>query len=194
MSDHDPCSVPGLIDERHDPPLRTVIGSLLGGCSHASIALGNVRLAMIDLDEGELSGVEHCRILLGRLDARALGAAGPADATTQRHAGALLDFIGSDRVEIRSAGLSTWTPDFSVYLGRAGIALPVGTTPTARTALIGAHWFREPAAAGGPSFTVSTSDAAAVDLALSRFDELWQGAYDIRTAVLDAVRAWSLRG
>jgi hypothetical protein len=182
---------PGLLqDERSDPPLRAVIGSLLSRCTHASIALSNVRLAMIDLADDELAAVRQCRILLGRLDARSLGGLSVHDAAALRHADALLHFIGSSRVEIRSAGLATWAPDFSIYTRHRGAGHSQERTGTA---LIGAHWFREPTAAGGPSFTVRSSEALIVELALARFDELWQNAYDIRAAVLDTVRMWSGR-
>ena len=102
-----------LIDEHSSPSLRTVIGRLLASAGCADFAVSNIRLAMLDLTESELSRIRRCRILLGRLDARALCSAdhSAADLTAR----ALLHFIDSGRVEIRNGRLATWAPDFSVF-------------------------------------------------------------------------------
>jgi hypothetical protein len=172
-----------LIDELAEPPLRFIIGSLLGRCDSADIAVSHMRLAMLDFAESELRRVRRCRILLGRLDARSLGGGSPLphDLPTAR---ALLHFVRSDRVEIRAAGLASWAPDFSVY---RQVDRPEGK----RVCLIGAHYFREPAAVNGPSFTACIDDDVAVDLVCSRFEQIWDAGYDVRDTVLAALHAWT---
>lgn len=170
-----------LIDERSTPSLRTVLGRLLARSGCADIAVNSIRLAVLDLTEAELSRVRRCRILLGRLDARALDTA--TDSTAAVNAHALLHFLRSGRVEIRSAGLATWAPDFSVFREL--------DDSSSRACLIGAHYFREPVAANGPSFTVCLEDDAALDLVCRRFEDLWELGYDVRDAVAAAVRGWA---
>lgn len=172
-----------LIDERSLPPLRVVLGRLLARAGCADIAVSNMRLAMLDLSESELSRVRRCRILLGRLDSRALDAA--ADASAVMSARALLHFIDSGCVEIRSAGLANWTPDFSVYRELNG--------GTARTCLIGAHYFREPVSSNGPSFTVCIDDDDAIELICRRFEELWENGYDVTATITATVKTWADR-
>jgi hypothetical protein len=120
-----------LIDDASRPTLRERIGRLLSTCASAEIAVGHIRLAALDLTEHETRGVKRCRILLGRLDARALTDFGFADAGVDDRMRALLAFLESGRIEIRSAGLGAWSPDFSVYRGlrdggRAGRGLTDG--------------------------------------------------------------------
>jgi hypothetical protein len=102
-----------LLHETSDPPLREVIGRLLGAATRADIAVANMRLGMLDLHAGELARVTHCRVLLGRLDAQSL-AGTTAAAATAASLDRLLEFVMSERVEIRSAGMGAWLPDFSV--------------------------------------------------------------------------------
>lgn len=187
-----------LIDEKGAPTPRQLIGQLLGSATHAEIAVSHVRLGAIDLGAAETQNVQHCRVLLDRLDAGSLAsldwsaaaaaAAGPASAAAiddavrkaAHSAAALLRFITSDRVELRSAGVSSWRPDFSIYRGLS--ALP--SAPPA-VCLVGAHYFGQPPAM--PAFTCVCDDAAAVALALRRFDQLWERSHDVGNAVVAAV-------
>jgi len=166
---------PILLDEETRPQLRDVIGRLLAAASDASIAVTNVRLALVDLTAAETAGVQRCRILLGRLDARAFDGMAPTPALAP-----LLRFIMAPHVEIRSIGLSGWSPDFSIYRGLRGTEGPVGDA-----LLVGAHYFREPPCNGGPALTCLLRDAPSIQLAQNRFERLWSDAYD----VADTVRA-----
>jgi hypothetical protein len=173
---------PHLIDERAEPPLRDVIGRLLGAASEASIAITHVRLAAVDLTAAETGRVQHCRILLGRLDARAFDGFGlPAPSLAP-----LLRFITSPRVEIRSVGMAAWSPDFSIYRG-----LDAADGASRDACLVGAHWFREPPGGAAPAFTCLLTEPAAVRLAMRRFDELWHEGYDVRDTVLAAVQQFA---
>lgn len=170
-----------LLDERSRPPLRAVIGALLGSAAEADIAVSHVRMAALDLHADELTRVRRCRILLGRLDAGALTAPGPVAAGRAERGVALLRFLRSGAVSIRSAGMSSWAPDFSIYRGISG-----GGASTA-VCLVGAHYFQEPPARGGPAFTWAADEPAAVRRASSRFDELWHESHDVLLAVIHTI-------
>lgn len=168
-----------LIDDTSRPTLRERIGGLLSTCSRAEIAVGTVRLAALDLAEHEIRHVRRCRILLGRLDARTLTDFGYEDTGMDERMRTLLSFLESSRVEIRSAGLGAWSPDFSLYR-----ALPDGGS----VCLIGAHYFRDPQTATGPSFTAVMTDARSVALAQARYEALWRCSHDVLEPVISAVR------
>ncbi|MEX0907406.1 MAG: hypothetical protein WD054_03670, partial [Gemmatimonadota bacterium] len=102
-----------LLDEETNPGPRAVIGALLAAGGHADIAVSHVRLAAIDLTDLEMAGVLSCRILLDRLDAHLLTDRGDTGDVVRFRA--LLRFVESGRVEIRSAGVAAWVPDFSIY-------------------------------------------------------------------------------
>lgn len=163
-----------LLDERSRPALRQVIGRLLRESHTADMALSRVRLGALDLSAQEVAGPRHCRVLLGELDATVLmDAAPPTAATELRH---LRDWLTSDRLEVRSAGLGAWTPDFSVF-----------RTSTAATSLLGAHYFGNPQLAVGPSFTVFSQGLEAADKLTSRFEELWGRGHDVAPAIREVL-------
>lgn len=197
-----------LIDDAAQPSLRVHIGRLLSTCARADIAVSHVRLPALDLTANETRRVQHCRILLGRLEARALMDFGFVDEHSDERLHTLLQFLGSGRVEIRSAGLGAWSPDFSIYrelsgdahgdacavdaqddayaVGNHGNARPVGRHGSA--CLIGAHYFRDPMTSNGPSFTALLHDADAVACALARFEALWERSHDVLEPVVAAIR------
>jgi hypothetical protein len=178
-----------LLDEEGTPSARQVIGSLLAAATHAEIAVSHVRLGAIDLVDTETGRVQQCRVLLDRLDAGSLASlAGHAVERAERDALALLRFITSDRVELRSAGISSWRPDFSIYRGLSACRPGHDARAPARTraaCLVGAHYFGQPPAA--PAFTCLIDDAAAVDVALRRFEQLWLRSHDVSDVVIAAV-------
>ena len=167
-----------LFDDAARPPLRQRIGDLLATCAHAEIAVGHIRLAALDLTEEETRSVRRCRILLGRLEVRALTDFGYADPAADERMAALLAFLESGRVQVRSAGLGAWSPDFSIYRG-APAADPV--------CLLGAHYFREPPSSNGPSFTALLTDPFSTAIALARFETLWARGHDVLEPVVSAV-------
>jgi hypothetical protein len=180
-----------LIDEVSRPNLRQHIGRLLAACTTADIAVGHIRLAALDLSIPETERVERCRILLGRLEARALTGFGDADVLSGRRSiddaaasapidermRTLLVFLESGRVQIRSAGLGAWSPDFSVYHG----------VPDGDVCLLGAHYFREPPSTNGPSFTALLKDPRCIAMVGARFDALWQRSHDVLEPIVSAV-------
>lgn len=174
-----------LLDERSGGPsggseesLRTLIGRLLLNATRADIALTRVRLAALDLTAPEVRSGARCRVLLGELDASTLLDAADDAATLRPGLRHLAEWLASDRLEVRSAGIGAWMPDFSVYEDGAGRA----------TSLLGAHYFGSPQLAVGPAVTAVTTAESAARLLRGRFDELWGRAHDVAPAILDVVR------
>ena len=168
-----------LLDNGSEPSLRAHLGRALSTATHASFALRRVRLARVDLMPDELRNVRSCRVLLGRLDADTLASPGVAPSSASMRTAALLDMAASGRLEIRSAPLLSWDPDFAIvhHAGR-------------RTLLLGAIQF--PSALPRGSFDELTlacvsAEADAVRLAAARFEELWSRAHDTLEAVTDAL-------
>jgi hypothetical protein len=170
---------PLLLDETSRPTVREVIGSLMASSATADLAVARIRLAALDLTEHEL-GVRRCRLLLGRLDAAALADApvgAPAGANLRASLGRLLRFAASGRLEVRSAGIGAWQPDFSVFGG-----------PGAATCLVGAHYFVSPDLIVGPSLTCVTTDPDAVALVRRRFAWLWDRSHDVLPAIVEVLQ------
>lgn len=171
-----------VLDERtgvrSEESLRTLIGGLLVDATRADIALSRVRLAALDLTAPEVGSGAHCRVLLGELDASVLLDAADGRDDSRPGLRHLADWLTSDRLEVRSAGIGAWTPDFSVYQDASG------TT----TSLVGAHYFGSPQLSVGPSVTIVTTDTSAARLLRERFDELWDLAHDVAPAILDVVQ------
>lgn len=163
-------SILRLVDERSSPRLRTVIGTLLESATSVDLAVARIRLASLDLTDEEVAGPRRCRVLLGQLDASTLldARAAPGDAVVR-----LTDWALSGRLEVRSAGIGAWTPDFSVY-----------HRPDGSTCLLGAHYFGSPHLTVGPSFTVVTDSPGTRRLLGRRFEELWSRSHDVLPAIL----------
>lgn len=158
-----------LLDERSDPALRAVIGELLAGADAVDLAVARIRLANLDLSEREVSGPRRCRVLLGHLDASTLL---DASAARQESVDRLARWTRSGRLEVRSAGIGRWTPDFSVYHAGDG-----------GTCLLGAHYFGNPHLNVGPSFTAVITDQETRGALAARFDRLWRRSHDVLPAI-----------
>lgn len=172
-----------LLDDRADPPLRTVLGSLLARATTADFAISRLRLDGLDLAGGELRSIRRCRVLLGRLDARALEEmmGGHERGPVRRHHLHLLkNFLASGRVEVRAAGIVTWNPDFSILGG-------LHSAPASTIALVGAHYFLRPYPIEGAAFTMAITDPEPVRRLHQRFDELWDLGYDVGEVVRAAL-------
>ncbi len=86
---------------------------------------------------------------------------------------ALSALLTEGRLEIRSSPLAGWTPDFSVFEAREGMAA---------TLALGTHWMDRPYPHPGPALNVLLPGQPA-RTALLRFDQLWQQAHDVGDAV-----------
>ena len=164
-----------LFDERARPDFRDLFGSLARGSDGVSIAVTRVRLSTVDLSAEELRSLRSFRVLVAELSALRLDAEARAMRAEPRRAAnvnLLLDMMEAGRLEVRSAPLGGWSPDYTVF--------SEGGTPSA--ALTGFHWFERPYPHRGPALA-SLHGGDAARLALRRFDELWEDAHDVGPAV-----------
>ena len=160
-----------LLDERSEPALRTVIGELMARSERADFAVTRIRLAAMDLTREE-AAMTSCRVLLGALDASMLDDASAGAAARERQLGLLLDWVRSGRLQVRSAGIAGWSPDFSLF-----------RSPVSITCLVGAHYFANPYHAVGPSLTCILRDPSASRIVADRFEALWARSHDVMPAI-----------
>jgi hypothetical protein len=181
--------LPTLLDERSRPDFRETYGALVSRARRLDVALTRLRLSTLDLTEAEVGRLARVRLLLAQVSAVALDAEAHAvlhrsdRAENLRRLAALLH---TGRIEVRSAPLAAWSPDFSVFSGDDG---PVAV-------IVGPHRF-ERGGFGGPSLaSVHGPDGAGRTLA--RFEDVWAAAHDISPAVtgilVRAERGVALRG
>ncbi len=164
-----------LLDERSRPDFRDVFGAMARRCREISTAVTRVRLGTLDLTPSELHSVRHFRVLVAEVNALHLDAEARVLNGQPRRAPNLLlltDLLREGRLEIRSAPLAGWSPDFSVF----------STVEGPLAVLTGYHWFERPYPHRGPALGgFHTGDGAR--LAAARHRELWEGAHDIGPAV-----------
>lgn len=164
-----------LIDERGRPDFRDVFGALARRATEIATAVTRVRLSTLDLSRSELDGVHHLRVLVAEVNALNLDAEARVLHGQPSRAGHLVllaELLREGRLQVRSAPLAGWSPDFTVFSAASG--------PFA--VLTGYHWFERPYPHRGPALGgVHTGDAAR--LAAARHTELWREAHDIGPAV-----------
>jgi hypothetical protein len=166
---------PRLIDERSRPGFRELFGRLARRATGLDVALTHLRLSTLDLSERELASVRRIRLLLAEVSAVSLDAEAHAllhrapTATNLRRLAALLA-LGT--IEVRSAPLGGWAPDFSIFRTDEG--------PCA--ALIGPHRFDRGPGHEGPVLASlhGAGDAARLE---ARFADIWGRGHDIRPAI-----------
>ena len=170
-----PFDIPRLLDEHSHPDFREVYGWLLPRSVGLDVALTRIRLSTLDLARRELNTVRSIRLLLAevnavQLDSEAHGVMLREDKRETLYA--LSERLAEGVIEVRSAPLGGWSPDFSIFHDSQGAA----------AVLIGAHWFERPFPHRGPAFAaLHGADAAAG--ALKRFEETWERAHDIGPAI-----------
>jgi hypothetical protein len=164
-----------LFDERSQPDFRQVFGMLAGRADEIATAVTRVRLTTVDLTSQELREVTSFRVLVTELSALRLDSEARGIENDPRRAvnvALLSGMLESGRLEVRSAPLGGWSPDFTVF-GSAGVPFAV---------LCGFHWFERPYPHRGPALTaVHFGDAAR--LAAKRHEEVWHSAHDVGPAV-----------
>lgn len=161
-------SRPLLMDESGVPSVRERFGAALSAAVTMDVAVARIRLATLDLTAAELAGVRRCRLLLGELDASTLLDAAESGAARAR----LRSFAESGRLEVRSAGLAGWSPDFCVARGPIGV-----------TCMVGAIYFGNPRLLTGPAVTLVAEDEEWAGLLSARFDRLWDRGHDVLPAI-----------
>jgi hypothetical protein len=166
---------PRLIDERSRPGFRELFGRLARRATALDVALTHLRLSTLDLSERELASVRRIRLLLAEVSAVSLDAEAHAllhRAPTAANLRRLSAQLALGTIEVRSAPLGGWAPDFSIFRTDQG--------PCA--ALIGPHRFDRGPGHEGPVLASLHGGADAARLAL-RFADIWGRGHDIRPAI-----------
>ena len=164
-----------LFDERRRPDFRDVFGALATGSTDIATAVRRVRLSTVDLTRGELERVERFRVLVTEMNALHIDAEArslQADPRRAPNAELLREMLESGRLEVRSAPLAGWTPDFTVFSRVEG----------PHAVLTGLHWFERPYPHRGPALGAVHGEVAA-KLAARRHEEAWERAHDVGPAV-----------
>ena len=170
---------PRLLIEGLSPRFPTLYRRWLTGADRADIALTRLRIASLRLDLGHLTRVRRIRIVLAELTTAAWEAEthrvilDPERGPTLRH---LISLLCEGRLEVRSAPLAGWAPDFTVFhRGPPRRPLPP-------RALLGPHWLERAAGLDGPRFALAVGGDDARRVA-DRFEKIWVRAYDVGPAV-----------
>ncbi len=164
-----------LLDERGRPDFRDVFGALAFRSTHILTAVTRVRLSTVDLSEDHLPQLQSMQVLVSEISALHLDAEArslmqlPGRARNVRF---LVGMLEAGRLEVRSAPLGGWSPDFTVFVDTDG--------PSA--VLVGFHAFERPYPHRGPALASLHGDDAA-RLAASRHADLWESAHDVGPAL-----------
>lgn len=169
-------AIPRLLDDHSTPDFRETYGALSRGSTTLDVALTHIRLATLDLTKAELGRVHQVRLLLAEVSAAALDAEAhavlhrPKVADNLRRLATLLDL---GQIEVRSAPLGGWSPDFSVFGNEKGCF----------AVLMGPHRFDRSALHRGPELASLHGASAAARIG-QRFEEIWEQGHDIRPAIV----------
>jgi hypothetical protein len=165
-----------LID---DPgAVRRTVRRLLARSARTDLAIGRLRLAALRFQGGDLERV-RVRLLVGRLDVDTVaGAPGTAVFGVRRKAELerLREVVRAGRVQVRTAGMVRWDPDFSVFRqarGGGGVVL------------VGSHRFDVPDPGPVRTLCAALRGGRRVAAARDRFEGLWAGGYEVAPVVED---------
>lgn len=164
-----------LICERRRPDFRDVFGALARRSTSIVTAVTRVRLSTVDLSAEELEGLTSFRVLLSEVSALQLDAEARGLLVLPRRAPNIRTLTGlleSGRLEVRSAPLGGWSPDFTVFADQRG----------PQSLLTGFHAFERPYPHRGPALA-SLHGPEGAAIAASRHAELWDRAHDIGAAL-----------
>jgi len=148
-------------------------------------AIGRIRLSGVDLSAGEIEGLRRLRLVVSELNAQTLEEEAFAlslDPEKRVTLSRIQDLLRTERLEIRSAPLAGWSPDFSIFYR--------GGDPTA--VLMGLHWVLQPFPHRGPAWLACFGPEAARQ-ASRRFAELWDSGYEIGPPVLELLQRTASR-
>jgi hypothetical protein len=184
MVSQPPRSSPLLLDERSLPSFRTTFGILISRSSTVETAIREIRLGAVDLSAEELRRLKRLRVLVAQVDAQTVEGEAYAMAVSpskKENLKQLLSLLRGGILEIRSAPLGGWSPDFSVFSNQEG----------PQEILMGLHWFHRPFPLRGPAWAVRLGPGEAAT-AQNRFLEVWSSAHDIAPAIQGLMERWQL--
>ncbi len=176
---------PVLLDERTVPDFRVVFGKLLSQSSSVEVGILRIRLAAVDLSGRELASVRHFRVLVAEANAQTVEEESYAltmDPLKRENLTRVLGMLRTGILEIRSAPLGGWSPDFSIFSGDSG----------PQNLLLGLHWFHRPFPHRGPAWAVRLGVEEARQAQI-RFEGLWKEAHDIGPAIRKLIERTSVR-
>jgi hypothetical protein len=179
-------SYPDLLDERGPTSFRTLFGDLLSRSSAVDAAILRVRLGAVDLSARELSGIHRLRVLVAEVNAQTVEGEAYAlvmDPVKRDNLTRVLNLLRTGVMEIRSAPLGGWSPDFTVF----------SEDRHPHNLLMGLHWFHRPFPHRGPAWAARFG-AEEASRAHARFKEIWAGAHDIAPAILRLMERTTVRG
>lgn len=166
---------PTLLDERGPRSFRWAFGQFLLQSTELDTAMHRIRLSGVDLSATEVQNLSRMRILVAEINARTLEEEAFGllmDREKTSNLTRILTLLQEGRMELRSAPLAGWSPDFSVFSGEEG---PLGL-------ILGLHWIQRPFPHRGPAWVAGFGPEEA-GMARRRFEELWSGAHEIGPAV-----------
>jgi len=164
-----------LLDERGRPDFRDAFGALAARASQILTAVTRVRLSTVDLRRRDLPELESMQVLVSEMSALSLDSEArglvymPGRAPNIRF---LIGLLEEGRLEVRSAPLGGWAPDFTVFVEPEG----------PRAVLLGFHAFERPYPHRGPALA-SLHGGDGARLAALRHRELWESAHDVGPAL-----------
>jgi hypothetical protein len=180
------CTRPDLLDERSPSSFRALFGDLLSRSSSVDAAILRVRLGAVDLSARELTSLRHLRVLVAEVNAQTVEGEAYAlvmDPVKRENLNRILNLLQKGVMEIRSAPLGGWSPDFTVF----------SQDHAPHSLLLGLHWFHRPFPHRGPAWAARFG-AKEASRARARFQELWAGAHDIGPAILRLMERTTVRG
>lgn len=164
-----------VFDERRRPDFRDVFGALARRSTDVVTAVTRIRLTTLDLGREELARLTSVRVLLCELSALRLEAEAHAVAhqpARSPNLRLLTNLLEDGRLQVRSAPLGGWSPDFTVFSDTTG----------PRWLLAGFHAFERPYPHRGPALAFLAGPEGA-RLAAARHHELWEAAHDVGPTV-----------
>jgi hypothetical protein len=164
-----------LLDERGRPDFRDAFGALAARASQILTAVTRVRLSTVDLRRHDLPELESMQVLVSEMSALSLDSEArglmqmPGRAPNVRF---LIGLLEEGCLEVRSAPLGGWAPDFTVFVEPEG----------PRAVMLGFHAFERPYPHRGPALA-SLHGGDGARLAAIRHRELWESAHDVGPAL-----------
>lgn len=168
-----------LLEDGRRPDFRDVFGHLARQSTLLETAVTRIRLSTLNLTSTEMGSIQHFRVLVAEVNALSMDAEARVLFTMPQRAanlGLLVRLLESGTLEVRSAPLAGWSPDFTVFFG----------ADRPKAVLTGFHWFERPYPHRGPALA-SLHGADGAGVAHRRFTELWERAHDIGPALWDIV-------
>ena len=164
-----------LLHERSRPDFRDIYGHLARRSTDIATAVTRVRLGTLNLTPEDLETVTSFRVLVAEMNALQLSAEARGlmnDPDRASRLSMIKNMLEAGRLEVRSAPLGGWSPDFTVFSEADG---PVAV-------LMGFHWFERPYPHRGPALAALHGTTSARAAAL-RHLEVWEEAHDVGPAV-----------